>query len=88
MNTDCSNSIKWRVTFAAIVTLLYWYWESKASGNLRVDLLLLYPLLAVFYTIVFWPKFRFYAVGIALLMMIVNVLFFIISYDLFNKNPG
>jgi len=26
-------------------TLAYWVWESRAAGNIRVDLLLIYPLL-------------------------------------------
>ncbi|WP_292758034.1 MULTISPECIES: hypothetical protein [unclassified Methylophaga] len=88
MNTNADTSIKWRVTLTAVVTLLYWYWESKTSGNIRIDLFLIYPVLTAIYMIALWSKFRIYAVFISLVLMIINFIFFMISYDLFNKNPG
>lgn len=26
-------------------TIIYWWWESQAEGNIRVDLLIIYPVL-------------------------------------------
>lgn len=69
-------------------TLLYWFWESKVGGNIRVDLLIIYPLLFCIYTRVLWNEYRRHAVLIASILMIINFLFFIFSYSLFSKNPG
>lgn len=69
-------------------TLFYWYWETVASGNIRVDLIIIYPALFLLYLITLWNKFKFYSVPIAVFLMAVNFLLFLFSYDLFNKNPG
>jgi hypothetical protein len=82
-------------------TLLYWYWESSAEGNIRVDLLVIYPTLFLIYLSVLFvllarKKFGFISSLSAILFSIlgaaalmgINYLFLMISYDLFDKNPG
>ncbi|GMR18873.1 MAG: hypothetical protein BMS9Abin33_1321 [Gammaproteobacteria bacterium] len=71
-----------------ISTLLYWFWESQAEGNIRIDLLVIYPVLFLIYIVSFWSKFRYLSIPIGFLIMLVNIGFFIISYPLFNKNLG
>jgi hypothetical protein len=69
-------------------TLAYWAWEARAEGNIRVDLLLIYPLLFIIYILCLWRRFRWGALGIGLLLMALNVGFFINSYAWFHKHPG
>jgi len=69
-------------------TLLYWWWESHAQGNIRIDLILIYPFLFVIYLTLLWRGFRYYAILIATVLMLMNFLFFIFSYDVFGKYPG
>jgi len=76
------------IVFIIIPTLLYWYWESIASGNIRIDLLLIYPALFTVYVASLWKRYRYYSVLISTLIMVVNIVFFIFSYDLFGKYPG
>jgi hypothetical protein len=71
-----------------IVTALYWAWESRTGGNIRIDLLLIYPALALFYLFDLWPRFRFWSLLIAAGLMALDLGFFIISYPLFRKHPG
>jgi hypothetical protein len=74
--------------YIIIPTLLYWYWESRAEGNIRIDLLIIYPILFAIYIAVLWGKFRYYSLFISALLMVINILFFIFSYDFFGKYPG
>ncbi len=76
------------IVFIIIPTLLYWYWESIASGNIRIDLLLIYPALFTVYVASLWKRYRYYSVLISTLIMVVNIVFFIFSYYLFGKYPG
>jgi uncharacterized membrane-anchored protein YitT (DUF2179 family) len=76
------------IVFIIIPTLLYWYWESIASGNIRIDLLLIYPALFTVYVASLWKRYRYYSVLISTLIMVVNIVFFIFSYILFGKYPG
>ena len=69
-------------------TALYWYWESFAEGNIRIDLLVLYPALTAIYLAILWPTLRWKGVALSAVLMIVNFGFFLISYDLFDKHPG
>ena len=71
-----------------VCTLAYWYWESKAEGNIRVDLIVVYPVLFTAYVVSLWGKLRFWSVLVAALLMILNFTFFAFSYDLFDKHPG
>ncbi|NKC00727.1 MAG: hypothetical protein GKR90_19840 [Pseudomonadales bacterium] len=71
-----------------VVTVLYWIWESQAEGNIRIDLLLLYPILIVLYTSIWWSKLKWKALIITAGAMLLNVGFFLVSYDLFGKHPG
>ena len=71
-----------------IATALYWAWESQAEGNIRVDLLLIYPLLFCMYVVSLWSRFRLWSVLIAIAGMALNVAYFALSYRLFDKNPG
>ena len=80
--------LKGYVLVPVVVTLLYWYWESKAAGNIRVDLLVIYPVLFVTYIAAFWSKFRYYSVLISTILMGLNYSFALVSYDLFDKYPG
>lgn len=72
----------------SLLTLLYWGWESQAEGNIRVDLLVIYPLLFISYLCVSWKSCRFYSFLIAIVLMLLNIAFFMLSYDLFGKSPG
>lgn len=83
---DKLSRTSWLVVL--LPTLLYWFWESRAEGNLRVDLLVIYPTLFAVYTRALWSAYRFWAFFMALFIMLVNVLFFVFSYDLFGKYPG
>jgi len=71
-----------------ISTLLYWFWESQAEGNIRIDLLIIYPVLFLIYLVSLWGRFRFLSIPIGFFLMLINIGFFMISYDLFNKNLG
>jgi hypothetical protein len=71
-----------------VLTLGYWAWESQAAGNIRVDLLALYPILFFAYISLLWPRLRWLALVPALLLMAVNIGFFMMSYSWFHKNPG
>ena len=73
---------------AAVLTGLYWVWESQAAGNIRVDLLVIYPALLACYLYFLWPRFRFWSLLIAAILMIANFAFFVSSYRIFGKNPG
>jgi hypothetical protein len=73
---------------ALALTALYWIWESRAGGNIRVDLLLIYPALLFCYLISLWPRFRYWSIPIAVSLMAVNFVYFVISYRLFDKHPG
>lgn len=74
--------------FVLVVTLAYWAWESHAEGNIRVDLLLIYPLLSAIYVIALWKKFRWWSLGIAALFMAANTAFFVYAPVWFDKHPG
>ena len=73
---------------AAVLTALYWAWESRAAGNIRVDLLLIYPVLLVAYLVCLWPKFKYWSILITSALMASNFAFFVNSYWLFHKNRG
>jgi len=88
MNEDIKKEEKNHALIPIIVTILYWVWESQASGNIRIDLLIIYPFIFIIYIVSLWKKFRFYSVLIATLIMLVNYGFLFISYDLFNKYTG
>ena len=80
--------IRSHILVPAIVTFLYWYWESIASGNIRVDLLVIYPSLFIIYIASLWRRYKFYSLLISVILMVVNIGFLLISYDLFDKHPG
>jgi len=71
-----------------VSTLVYWLWESRTAGNIRLDLLLIYPILFLGYTYWLWARFRWWSVIISFLFMGLNFGFFVVSYSWFDKNPG
>jgi hypothetical protein len=73
---------------SAILTALYWVWESQASGNIRIDLLLIYPVLSIAYVLFLWPRFRYWSILVAMGLMALNFVYFVNSYSLFDKNRG
>lgn len=77
-----------KLVVAGISTALYWFWESRAEGNIRIDLIVIYPVLFSLYMSCFWKRYKFYSILIALSFMAVNTLFLVYSYSLFGKNPG
>ena len=83
-----SASTRIKVLAVVMVTALYWVWESRASGSIRVDLALIYPVLFCSYAVMLWSRFRFWSIAIAGLLMLINFSYFVISYRLFDKNPG
>ena len=81
---------RYQLSWAGVVvfTLGYWAWESRAAGNIRVDLLLPYPILFFAYISLLWTRLRWLALVPALLLMAANVGFLMMSYSWFHKNPG
>ncbi|WP_417536441.1 hypothetical protein [Methylophaga sp.] len=79
---------EWNLLILVLVTLIYWFWEIRAEGNIRVDLVLIYPLLFVFYIKALWKRFKWYSLLFSSLIMLLNFGFLILSYDLFDKYPG
>jgi hypothetical protein len=77
-----------RAYSALVITLVYWLWESQIGGNIRLDLLVIYPLLIVLYPILLWRKFKWLSIVIALMLMVLNILFMQYSYVWFGKSPG
>lgn len=73
---------------AALLTFAYWIWEAQAEGNIRADLVLLYPYLFGAYLMFFWRMLGWKAFFPALGLMAVNVAFFAMSYSWFDKYPG
>jgi hypothetical protein len=84
------HSRKQTLSLAAVVTttLVYWAWETQASGNIRVDLLLIYPILFFSYILFLWHRFRWLSIVYSLLLMGLNFGFSMMSYSWFHKNPG
>jgi len=76
---------KFPYTGVAIFTLAYWGWESQVSGNIRVDLLLIYPLLFCAYIYFLWFRLRWFSILVSILLMILNMVFFTNSYSWFHK---
>lgn len=76
------------IAVAFTSTILYWLWETQAQGNIRVDLLLIYPVLFFTYLKCFWNHWRFYSIPISIIIMMINFGFFGFSYQLFDKHPG
>jgi len=70
------------------LTAGYWVWESQAAGNIRVDLILIYPALFAGYIWVLWDSLKWLSILAASILMAGNYGFFVISYDLFNKSVG
>lgn len=83
-----SKFTKRHLSIILISTFLYWIWESQAQGNIRIDLFLFYPILFATYIGAFWKGYRFYSILFSCLIMMLNIIFFIFSYQLFDKNPG
>jgi hypothetical protein len=77
-------------SYAGVIvsTLAYWGWESRASGNIRIDLVFIYPLLFYWYMRFLWPRFRWLSILISLLLMALNLFFFTHSYSWFHKSLG
>ncbi len=71
-----------------VFTLAYWAWESQASGNIRVDLLLIYPLLFFGYILLLWRRFRWWSIALSMALMALNFGFMLGSYSWFGKHPG
>lgn len=76
------------ISIVLFSTLLYWVWESQAEGNIRIDLLLLYPILFAIYIWAFWKRYKLYSIVFSVGLMTLNIIFFMSSYELFGKNLG
>ncbi|SMP75936.1 hypothetical protein SAMN06265222_12049 [Neorhodopirellula lusitana] len=70
-----------------VSTLLYWIWESRTGGNIRIDLVLFYPLLFGIY-LYSLQRLRWVSGLIALGLMVLNFFYFIFSYSLFDLPTG
>ena len=79
---------KLRLLIILAVTALYWFWESHAEGNIRIDLLVIFPLLALFYLWALWKWLKWQAFIVCFILMGLNYMFMTASYELFNKFPG
>lgn len=80
-------SLRLGIICCVVITLLYWAWESQACGNIRIDLLLAYPLLFGLY-IYFLQRLSWISLILAFAFMVANYCFFAISYSLFDKPLG
>lgn len=76
------------ILIITLSTLAYWYWESLAEGNIRIDLFIIYPALFVIYSIALWRRFGFYTILVSSLIMLINIIYFVYSYELFDKYRG
>ena len=82
------NNFNKRFLIVIIITFIYWLWESKAEGNIRIDLIICYPVLLLIYFVSLMSMGKFKALVLTIILMIINFGFMMISYELFNKNPG
>ena len=80
-------SLRIGIILCVVLTSLYWIWESRAGGNIRVDLLLAYPLLFGLY-IYSLQRLGWISLLIASTLMLINYVFFFVSYSLFDKPLG
>jgi hypothetical protein len=87
MKTDTKLS-SYSIVIIIAATLLYWYWESIAQGNIRIDLFIIYPVLFAIYSKSLWRRYSFYSLLISALIMVLNIVYFVYSYELFDKYPG
>lgn len=85
---DPARRIRIGYRVAGAHTLLYWIWESQAGGNIRVDLAILYPYLALMYALFLWPRLRWWSLAAAAALMALNWAFFVASYMIFDKPLG
>lgn len=76
------------ISIVLFSTLGYWVWESQAEGNIRIDLLLIYSILFAVYIWAFWKRYKLYSIIFSVGLMILNIIFFISSYELFGKKLG
>ena len=80
-------SVRVGIVLTVALTLTYWTWESQAGGNIRVDLLMAYPLLFGLYLYAL-QRLGWLSALIAVGLMAINYFFFTISYSLFDKPLG
>ncbi|TWU35834.1 hypothetical protein Q31b_52690 [Novipirellula aureliae] len=80
-------SIPVGIGICAAITVVYWIWESRTGGNIRVDLLLFYPVLFGLY-LYSLQRLGWLSAIITLLLMVANYCFFAISYSLFDLPLG
>ncbi len=74
--------------FVGALTGGYLFWESQASGNIRVDLLFIYPCLLVGYALLLWRHLKWFSLLASVLLMLFNFWFMSHSYQWFHKFPG
>lgn len=79
---------KYEISYILVPTFAYWAWEIIASGNIRIDLILIYPILFIIYIKTLWRTKKVYSIFIAIAFMIINILYSILSYEIFNKYHG
>jgi hypothetical protein len=70
------------------LTLGYFFWESKMGGNIRIDLLVMYPCLLIGYILLLWPRLHWFSIVVAALLMSLNIWFMSHSYSWFHKSYG
>jgi len=88
MDTETRGpSLRIGIICSTVMTLLYWVWESQAGGNIRVDLVLGYPLLFGLYNY-FLQRLGWLSLIPSFAIMALNYCFFVISYTLFDKPVG
>jgi hypothetical protein len=85
---DKPKNQKLRFFIALSMSLLYWIWECQVSGNIRVDLLFIYPSLLIIYLGCLWPNFKFKSILMAIFLMLINIAVMILTYKFLNKRLG
>jgi hypothetical protein len=86
--SDPNKAFKFSIASTFTLTAIYLLWESLASGNIRVDLLIIYPCLFAAYNLLLWPQFRWKSLIFSSALMGLNFWFMTQSYSWFHKHLG
>lgn len=69
----------------AMNTLAYWVWEFFSKGGVRLDILVIFPYLALVYVMFLWPRWKWWSLLWAILLMAGNIAYFGLSLALSGK---
>ncbi|MCP4913601.1 MAG: hypothetical protein GY909_10820 [Oligoflexia bacterium] len=81
-------SKKQRIIVTLVLFSLYAIWEANAEGNIRIDIIIIYPILFILYAATWWKEYKWKALFISFILSAFQYGFMILSYPLFNKYYG